>query len=209
MYRLRRLWPEYRGRLRVAWKALALEIKNEQPTPKFILDQENPLMAQQEPDLPIGPWRAADWQYPATLMPGFEALACAERQGDDPAWEFSWRVRAAFFAESRCVSMRHVLREIAGESGLDLARFTRDWDSGVQRSKVLAESHTGWEVLKVEGSPTFVLPSGRHVHNPAALKATWSKNKEILKVDPPPDAPNGDWRTVYRDFLDEAAGLSS
>ena len=206
MYRLRQLWPEYRGRVRIGWRTLALEIKNEQPTPKPILDQENPLMAHQEPALPIGSWQAPEWQYPVTLLPAFEALACAERQGHDLAWEFSWRVRLAFFAESRCVSTRHVLRELARESGLDVARFTADWDTGGERSRILGESHTGWEVLKVPGSPTFILPGGRQVHNPAALKVTWSREKRIERVDPPPDAPDGDWELVYRSFLDEAAG---
>jgi predicted DsbA family dithiol-disulfide isomerase len=209
VYRLRQLWPEYGGRVRVAWRALSLEVKNGQSTPKFILDQEIPLMARQEPDLPISLWRAPEWQYPVTLLPAFEALACAARQGDERAWEYSWRVRSAFFAESRCVSMRHELRKVARECGLDLARFQDDWDSGAQRRPVLAESHTGWEVVKVPGSPTFVLPSGRQIHNPAALKATWSEEKQIVKVDPPPDAPDGDWRRVYRALLDAAASGQS
>ena len=204
MYRLRQLWPEYGARVRVAWRALALEIKNEQTTPKFILDQEIPLMARQEPELPIGPWRAPEWQYPVTLLPAFEARACAERQGDAAAWEFGWRVRMALFAESRCVSARHVLLEVARESGLDLERFARDWDSGAERPRILAESHRGWEILNVDGSPTFVLPNGRQVHNPGAWKATWGPGKQIVKVDPAPDAPDGDWRRAYRAFLDEA-----
>ena len=206
MYRLRQLWPDYRGRLRVGWRTLALEVKNDQSTPKFILDQENPLMTRQEPDLPMTSWQAPEWQYPVTVLPAFEALACAERQGDDLAWAFSWRVRGAFFAESQCISMRHVLHRLAGESGLDVARFQADWDGAGEPRRVLAESHHGWEVLKVPCSPTFVLPNGRQVANPAALKLTWGPNKEIQHVEPPPDAPDGDWRRVYRAFLDEASG---
>ena len=205
MYRLRQLWPDYRGRLRVGWRTLALEVKNGQSTPKLILDQENPLMMRQEPNLPLADWRTPVWQYPVTVLPAFEALACAEHQGDDLAWEYSWRVRAAFFAESRCISMRHELRRLARESGLDVARFQADWDSGRARPRVLADSHHGWEVLKVRSSPTFVLPSGRQVNNPAALEVTWGPDKQIRQVDPPPDAPDGDWRRVYRAFLDEAA----
>ncbi len=162
-------------------------------------------MTRQEPDLPIGPWRAPEWQYPATILPAFEALACAEQQGEECAWEFSWRVRAAFFAESRCISMRHELRTLARASGLDVARFQADWDSGRERPRVLAESHHGWEVLKVRSSPTFVLPNDRQVNNPTALVVTWSKDKQIEQIDPPADAPGGDWRPVYRSFLEEAA----
>ena len=164
-------------------------------------------MRQQEPSLPIGPWKAPEWQYPATVLPAFEALACAEQQGDDAAWAYSWRVREAFFTESRCISMRHELRKLARESGLDLARFQQDWDGGSERQRVLAESHHGWEALKVRSSPTFVLPNGRQVNNPAALEVTWSDGKQIQKVAPPSDAPDGDWRRVYRAFLDEAAAV--
>ena len=85
MYRLRQLWPEYGGRVRVAWKALILEVKNGQSTPKLILDQENPLMTRQEPELPKRDLAAAEWQYRGTMLLAFEALACAGLQGDELA----------------------------------------------------------------------------------------------------------------------------
>src|SRR6266516_8074493 len=48
VYRLRKLWPEYERRVRIAWRALSLEAKNSKSTPKNIVDVEIPLMAQQE-----------------------------------------------------------------------------------------------------------------------------------------------------------------
>ncbi len=200
VYRLRKLWPEYERRVRIAWRTLSLEVKNRKSTPKNIVDVEIALMAQQEPKLPIGPWKAAEWQYPVTILPAFEALKCAMLQGDGPAWEFNWRARKAFFDESRCISTRHVLCELAGQSGLDVEHFMRDWDSGRQRPTVLAESHRGWEELKVPGSPTFVLPSGRQVHNPGALRVTWGPNYSIQRVDPPQKA----WQEAFRELLDAA-----
>ena len=201
VYRLRKLWPEYERHVRIAWRALSLEVRNGKSTPKNIVDVEIALMAQQEPELPIGPWRAPEWQYPVTILPAFEALKCAMLQGERLAWEFSWRTRKAFFDENRCISMRHVLCELAGESGLDVEQFMRDWDSGSQRPTVLAESHRGWEELKVPGSPTFVLASGRQVHNPGALRVTWGPNYSIQRVDPPKQP----WREAYRELLDAAA----
>jgi hypothetical protein len=201
VYRLRSLWPDFGGRVRIAWRSLALEIKNRKSTPKHIVDVEIPLMAEQEPDLPIGPWRAPEWQYPATILPAFEAVKCASLQGDERAWEFAWRTRRAFFAESRCISMRHVLLDLAGESDLDVNRFAQDWDSGTRRAEVLADTHRGWEELRVPGSPTFVLPSGRCVHNPGAYRVTWGPNHEIEQVDPP-EQP---WREAFRELLNEAA----
>jgi predicted DsbA family dithiol-disulfide isomerase len=201
VYRLRSLWSDYEGRVQFSWKALSLEIHNRQPTPKNIVDVEIDLMLQQEPQLPIGPWKAPDWQYPATILPAFEGLDCAMLQGDGQAWEFNWRVRKAFFDEGRCISMRHVLVDLAAESGLDVDRFSGDWDSGGSRSKVLADSRRGWEELQVPGSPTFVLPGGRRIHNPGAFRVTWGANHEVKRVDQPERA----WREVYREFLDETA----
>jgi predicted DsbA family dithiol-disulfide isomerase len=200
VYRLRSLWSRYDGRVRIAWKSLALEIQNSKPTPKNIVDVEISLMREQEPDLPIGPWKSADWHYPVTILPAFEALRCAALQGDQQAWEFSWRVRKAFFDEGRCISMRHVLLDLAGESGLDVNRFRCEWDSGTARSTVLAESQRGWDELQVPGSPTFVLPRGRRIHNPGAVRVTWGPNQEVKNIEPP-ERP---WSEAYREFLDEA-----
>lgn len=200
VYRLRRLWPAYAGQVIIRWRALSLELVNRRPTPKNIVDIEIPLIAEQEPDIPIRPWHAPEWTYPVTILPAFEALHCAQRQGDEAAWEFNWRVRHAFFAESRCISMRHVLLEIAEESGLDVEQFRRDFDSGTTRPAVLAESERGWRELKVPGSPTFVLPSGRLVANPGAVRVRWGPKHEILAVQPP-EQP---WETALRGLLDAA-----
>ena len=204
VYRLRLLWPEFRSRVKIAWRSLALEIKNRKSTPKTIVDVEISLMAEQQPDLPIGPWRAPEWQYPVTILPAFEAVKCASLQGGERAWDFAWRTRRAFFAESRCISMRHVLLELARESALDVDRFAADWDSGTFRAEVLADTHRGWEELRIPGSPTFVLPSGRCVHNPGAYRVTWGPNHEVERVDPP-ERP---WREAFQELLDEAASSS-
>ncbi len=151
MYRLRSLWPEYGARVRVSWKTLALEIKNRDGTPKHIVDEEIGVLQRLDPELPIRPWSAPEWQYPQTILPAFEAIASAEEQGDGPAWEYSWRVRVAFFAESRCISLRHVLIDLARESGLGVERFVAAWDSGLHRPRILADSHRGWEEITVQG----------------------------------------------------------
>lgn len=117
VYRLRKIWPEYGGRVRIVFRALSLELKNGRSTPKPIVESEIPLMAQQEPDLPIAPWSAHDWEYVPTLLPAFEAEKAAAQQGDEAAWEFGWRVRHAFFAQSRTICMR-----------FEVAR-RRDWTS--------------------------------------------------------------------------------
>ena len=84
-FRLRQLQQEWQGHLRLAWRCLPLEVVNSRGTPKRIVDQELPYLLQVEPDIPARPWRRAEWEYPVTLLPAFEALKCAEAQGDQAA----------------------------------------------------------------------------------------------------------------------------
>ncbi len=169
VYRLRKLRDEYRGRVDIAHKCLPLEYINRQSTPKYVLDSECPLLMLAEPTLPWEPWHAPLSEWPVTLWPAFEAVKCAERQDMVLADELDWAIRKAFFAESRCISMRHVLFDLAERVGLAMDRFSRDFDSGQNKAQVVAEAREGWERLKVAGSPTFVLPSGRQVSDPLEL----------------------------------------
>lgn len=160
VFRLRKLLPAYRGRVEVAFKSLALEYVNAQPTPKPVLDNETPILMLAEPAVPYQPWHAPASEWPVTIWPAFEAVKCAERQGSDLAAELDWAIRTAFFADSRCISMRHVLFELAAHVGLDMDSFAADFDGGATKRLVLDEARDGWERLKVDGSPTLVLPSG-------------------------------------------------
>ncbi|HLZ21405.1 MAG TPA: hypothetical protein VKQ30_04705 [Ktedonobacterales bacterium] len=162
-YRLRKLRDEFRGRVIIEHKSLALEYINRQPTPKRVLDSECPLLMLVEPELPWEPWHAPLSEWPVTLWPAFEAVKCAERQDMALADELDWAIRTAFFAENRCVSMRHILFDLADRVGLEMGRFAQDFDSGQNKSLVLREAREGWERLKVAGSPTLVLPSGRQI----------------------------------------------
>lgn len=160
-YRLRKLAAELRGRVTISYKSLSLEYVNQRPTPKPILDNETPLLLLAERDIPYQPWHAPESEWPVTMWPAFEAITCAARQGPERAAELDWAIREAFFAKSRCISMRHVLFALAERAGLDMARFADDFDAGVTKRQVLEEAREGWERLKVEGSPTLVLPDGR------------------------------------------------
>jgi protein-disulfide isomerase-like protein with CxxC motif len=116
-----------------------------------------------EPDLPFRPWAAPDSEWPVTLWPAFEAVKCAERQSILLADDLAWSIRLAFFRDNRCVSMRHVLLELAEATGLDLVRFETDFDAGASKSLVIEESRQGWERAKLPGSPTLLLPDGERL----------------------------------------------
>lgn len=80
-YRLRQIWPEFEGRVEIAWRALSLEYVNRAIYPKPLLDEEMSLFARIEPDLPMRAWIRPEWEFPTTFWPAFEALACAQAQG--------------------------------------------------------------------------------------------------------------------------------
>ncbi|HEY7358664.1 MAG TPA: DsbA family protein [Ktedonobacterales bacterium] len=202
-FRLLHLQPEWSGRLRMAWRCLPLEVVNNRGTPKHTLDQEVPYLLQVEPDIPARAWRRPEWEYPVTALPAFEALKCAEAQGDDAALAYNWAVRRAFFAESRCTSLRHVLIDIARESGLDLAAFVSDFDSGRYKHLVLEESDQGWNALKVKGSPTLVLPNGEQRPYPATPELLWDAQEHVVGVKAS-EYPEGDPLDSYRAIFTEA-----
>ncbi|HZS87060.1 MAG TPA: DsbA family protein [Chloroflexota bacterium] len=206
VYRLRTIWPEYAGRVRLVWRALSLEYINGQGTPKPTLDAETALIAQIEPALPLQRWSRPDWQWPVTCWPAFEALACAQAQGDAAGAAMSWAVRHAFFAESRSPALRHELldiaREVAAQTALDVERFEQDWDSGRHKAGVIAESRRGWHELAVGGSPTFVLPDGRQVSGPASGEADIDEEHGVVRRYEP---FVGDPLAVFRALLDTAA----
>lgn len=159
-YRLRKLHDAYRGTIVIEHKSLPLEYVNREPTPKALLERELPLLIREEPALPYQPWQRPDSEWSVTMWPAFEAVKCAERQNLALADELDWALRVAFFAESRCICMRHVLLELAQRVGLDGERFADDFDRGVTKYQVFQEAQEGWERLHVEGSPTFVFAFG-------------------------------------------------
>ncbi|MDX1521395.1 MAG: DsbA family protein [Anaerolineae bacterium] len=196
-YRLRQLRDEYVDKIAIVHRSLALEYVNRRSTPKNIIEAETPILMLEELDIPYHPWHAPLTEWPVTMWPAFEAVKCAEEQGLDLADDLDWAIRKAFFAESRCISMRHVLFELAEAAGLDMVRFADAFDSGVYKRRALEEAQMGWETLKVEGSPTFVLPSGERISYLALPKVKMDpqRNYRASAVEPAP--------CVGRSCLDE------
>lgn len=164
--RWRRIRDEFSGRIDLVHNSLALEYVNRQPTPKGAIEAELAILVGEEAGIPFSRWGRPDSEWPVTIWPAFEAVKCAERQGVQLADDLAWEIRAAFFGEGRCISMRHVLLELAWRVGLNDARFESDFDAGIAKSLVIEEAREGWERLKVPGSPTFVMASGEQFASP-------------------------------------------
>lgn len=204
-YRLRKLRKEGHGPFTIVHKSLALEYVNREPTPKALLEAELPALVHEEPDIPYQPWQRPASEWPVTMWPAFEAVKCAERQSLELADELDWALRVAFFAQSCCLSLRHVLFDLAEQVGLDLPRFTEDFDRGVMKHQVLAEAQEGWERLHVAGSPTFVLPSGRQISDVGLPEVVVDPDHpERTPVIKPPTGSTRDGLEVFRRMVAEA-----
>lgn len=209
MYRLRQLRDEYADKITLVHRSLALEYVNRRGTPYNIINAETPILMLAELDIPYHPWHAPLTEWPATMWPAFEAIKCAEAQSYTLADELDWAIRQAFFAESRCISMRHVLFELAESVGLDMVDFAQAFDSGIHKHKVLQEAQMGWETLKVEGSPTFVLPSGEQISYLALPKVKMDpkRNYRAAAVELAPCAGQGCldlYRQLFANVLKES-----
>lgn len=207
VYRLRQVWPDYAGRLALRWRALSLEYINQRASRKAVLGIELDLLHSVEPGLPVGQWTRPDAEWPATAWPAFEALACAQAQHHDAALAMSWALRHGLYAEGRCPALRHELltiaKRVADDAPLDLARFEADWDSGRYKGEVIADSRRGWHDLRVNGSPTLVLPSGRQVTSPGIGQADIDEERATVRGYVP---HAGDALATIRAVLDEALG---
>lgn len=164
MQRVRELVPD---EVRFRSRCLSLELAHDNPTPKHVLDVETPMLATLEDALPYEPWpegRTSKW--PVTFLPAFEAVKAAEALDPETAWALDWRIRTAFFEEHRCVSMRHVLADLAEEVGVSRDRFLEEFDGGQHRTRVIEESREGWQKEEFTHSPSLRLPDGSTHVNP-------------------------------------------
>jgi predicted DsbA family dithiol-disulfide isomerase len=104
------------GRVVVDHRAFPLEVLNGRPTPRHILDAEIPVAGGLEPDAGWQIWRDDPHRYPVTTLLALEAVQAAKEQSLWAGEQLDHALRKALFAESRCISMRHVILGIAARS---------------------------------------------------------------------------------------------
>ncbi len=179
--------PEFRGRIRLRWRAFPLEIINRRPAPRHIVDQEWPLVAVQEPLAPCRAWPHET--YLRTTLPAFEAYASACGQDPERARAFDLKIRRGFFYEGRRIDEPDVLCAMASEAGLDPAPIRADLEAGRRREGVMADYRESMRLRDEEGlpmtSPTLILPSGEVIHNPYASEKRIQDGR-LVEVHPPP-----------------------
>ncbi|HEV2754687.1 MAG TPA: DsbA family protein [Actinomycetota bacterium] len=181
-------------------RAFALEIVNRKPTPKNVLDAEIPVAGTLEPDAGWQMWQRPDHEYAVTTLPALEAVYAAKEQGLPVAEGLDRALRRAFFGESRNVSMRHEILDVAvGVPGLDVDELARALDDGRARSALTADRGLA-ENDAVAGSPHVFLPGGEDVHNPGVEMHWEGEHGEGFPVVDKDDP------AVYERLLQAAAG---
>jgi predicted DsbA family dithiol-disulfide isomerase len=152
--------------LAIVHRALPLELLLERPVARRVVDAEIPLCASLTPDFGWSLWQGRPEEYPSTSLLAAEAIQAAAAQSTRAAEQLDLALRRAFFAESRCISLRHeVLAAASSCPGVDLVRLTHDLDAGAFRGAVTAD----FRASRAEGIPcsgTVVLPDGTAICNP-------------------------------------------
>lgn len=166
-----RLWDARRRlgleeQVRFDHHAFPLELFNSEPTPKRRTDAEWPVAQVLAPRAGWQPWSGPDHEWPVTMLPSLEAVQAAKAQSPAASEELDRALRRAFWAESRCVSLRHVILEVAGEcERVDVAALAEALDDGRARRAILHD----WAVAsgdEVRGSAHLFAPDGTNAQNP-------------------------------------------
>lgn len=180
-------------------RAFPLELINDQPTPKTTLDAEIPVVGTLEPSAGWQLWQGPESEYPVTSLPALEAVEAAKSQSPRVAEALDRQLRKAFFAESRSISMRHEIMEVASRiEGLDSDLLEEALSSGTARGAI-SRDHVISETDAVEGSPHLFLADGTNMANPG-IEMHWEgeHGKGFPVVD-------SDDSSVYEQLLLQAA----
>jgi predicted DsbA family dithiol-disulfide isomerase len=191
------------GRVAFDHRVFPLELFNSQPTPRDELAVEWEACAALAPRAGWQAWSAPDWAWPATMLPAMEAVQAAKDQGLAGSEQLDRGLRRAFWGESRCVSLRHVILEVAAEcDDLDLEALADAIDSGRARH-LLFEQYEVARTDAVNGSPHLFVADGTNVENPG-IEATFEQGADgywrptVVADDP----------LVYDDLLRRAAATA-
>jgi predicted DsbA family dithiol-disulfide isomerase len=154
------------GRVAFDHHAFPLELFNSEPTPRREREAEWPVAAQLAPRAGWQAWAAPEHMWPVTMLPPMEAVQAAKLQSLAAAEELDRGLRRAFWGESRCISLRHVILEVATTCDVvDVGVLTAALDEGRARHALFDD----WAVARtdeVRGSAHLFAPDGTNAQNP-------------------------------------------
>lgn len=147
-------------------RAFPLELINGRCTPRKVLAAELPVVGALAPEFGWQVWQAPDSEWPVTTLPALEAVQGVKEQSLEASEALDLALRRAVFAESRCISMRHVVLDVASAvPEVDSDALTKALDEGTARHAVMRQWR-GAEEGPVKGSPHVFLCDGTDAANP-------------------------------------------
>jgi predicted DsbA family dithiol-disulfide isomerase len=154
--RLREIEQAYGDRVRVHWRAFPL-IPGEQPGRRVTEKTRSgwQRVAAEEPRACFAP-PALDAPLPASSIPALTAAKCAERQGEAAFARLHDRFFTALFRDGIDIGRPDMVRGLAREAGLDVARFEADY-TGEAYESVLSDCAEGAAWFGVSALPTVIL----------------------------------------------------
>jgi predicted DsbA family dithiol-disulfide isomerase len=183
-------------------RAFPLEVFNRRPTPRLVLSAEVPVVGGLDPDAGWQVWQGDLATWPVTTLLALEAVQAAKEQGLAASERLDRALRVAFFGQSRCISMRHVVLEVADACGVDAEALREALDEGRARRTVFEQCQSA-EDGDVKGSPHVFLPDGSDAHNPG-IEMEWvgehGAGFPVIGKDDP---------RVYDDLVTRAAGATA
>jgi predicted DsbA family dithiol-disulfide isomerase len=154
------------GAVRLVHRPLPLEVLDERPTDRLLLDAEIPVIGALDPAAGWQLWAGPVAAFPVSTLMALEAVQAAAGQSPEAAEQLDRGLRRALFAESRCITLVHeVLAVAAACPAVDVDALAKALWAGTARSNVgawLGQARSG----RVAGSPHLFLPDGSDVHNP-------------------------------------------
>ena len=154
------------GQVVLDHRAFPLELVNGRCTPRKILSAEVPVVGALAAEFGFQVWQAPDSEWPVTTLPALEAVQAAKVQSLEASEALDLALRRAMFAESRCISMRHVVLDVAQSvAEVDRAALEAALDDGRARHAVVEQWHAAVDG-PVKGSPHLFLSDGRDEPNP-------------------------------------------
>ncbi|MGW6390381.1 DsbA family oxidoreductase [Streptomyces sp. NPDC055103] len=190
------------GRVWFDLRAFPLELFNREVNARPGVDSEISVLGALEPEAGWRLWQGPDWTYPVTTLPALEAVQAAKAQSWHAAEQLDRALRRAFWAEGRCISQRHVILDVAGETGaVDVSALAEVFDSGTARPEIMAQYESARDG-RVNCSPHVFLHDGTDSANPG-IRAHWVNGDfgvgfPVIDEDRP---------EIYEKLLTQAAGL--
>lgn len=180
-------------------RAFPLEMLNDAPSPRPGTDSEVARMASLEPAAGWQLWQAKDWLYPSTTLPALEAVLAAKEQSLKASEQLDLGLRRAFWAESRTITHRKVILDVARETGaVDVDALDEALNDGRAR-KALSEQTALARTDTIVCSPHVFLPDGTNHANPGidvGWEGAYGIGWPVIKSDDP---------KVYEQLLKSAA----